>query len=197
MDQGKRYVAHKEMRDGTTGEKVSCDLRWTALRHPKYGKPLSCVKVRVKKGVMFLLTNDPVKTEDQAWEIFFSYCRRWQIETSFRYAKCEMSLESPRLWSLDARLKLLGMVILVYSFLLSLLDPSHHELIEALLRFKCHRTGKRCKNALAPLYRLRWALSRLWGDYRPRLTLFIPPSSDPLAVASLVCELERVSQNWG
>jgi hypothetical protein len=119
------------------------------------------------------------------------------IEWSFRYAKCELALECPRLWSLEARLKLLGMVMLVYAFLLSLLNPLHHELVEALLRFKCHRTGKRCQEVQAPLYRLRWALSRLWDDYRPRLTCFIPLSDDPLAVLSLMRDVERISQNWG
>jgi len=87
--------------------------------------------------------------------------------------------------------------MLVYCFLLSLLDPVHQELVEALLRFKCHRTGKRCQAVQAPLYRLRWALSRLWDDYRPRLTRFLPPSDDPLAVFSLVNEAERISKNWG
>jgi hypothetical protein len=104
---------------------------------------------------------------------------------------------APRLWSLEARLKLLGMVMLVYAFLLSLLDPVHHELIQALLRLKCHRTGKRCQNTPAPLYRLRWALSRLWDDYRPRLTCFIPPSDDPLSVGSFISHLERIQKNWG
>ena len=129
--------------------------------------------------------------------IFFSYRRRWQIETSFRYAKCELALECPRLWSLEARLKLLGMVMLVYAFLLSLLDPIHQKLIQALLRFKCHRTGKRCQNTPAPLYRLRWALSRLWDDYRPRLACFIPSSLDPLAFGSFISHLEQVQKNWG
>jgi hypothetical protein len=197
IGQGNRYLAHKEIRDPLTGQKMPCDLWWTAVRHPSSGEQLSLVKARVKQGVMYLITNDPVKTEAQAWEVFFTYRRRWQIETSFRYAKCEVALECPRLWSLEARLKLLGMVMLVYAFLLSLLDPLHHELMEALLRFKCHRTGKRCQNAQAPLYRLRWALSRLWDDYRPRLTCFIPPSDDPLAVGSLLSALERFQKNWG
>ena len=61
-----------------------------------------------------------MQTEDQAWEIFFAYKRRWQIESSFRYGKCELAMESPRLWSLENRLKLLGMVLLVYAFLLFL-----------------------------------------------------------------------------
>jgi hypothetical protein len=177
--------------------KVPCALWWTPVRHPSSGQQLYLVKARVKQGVMYLITNDPVKTEAQAWEVFFTYRRRWQIELSFRYAKCELTLESPRLWTLEARLKLLGIVMLVYCFLLSLLDPVHQELVEALLRFKCHRTGKRCQQVQAPLSRLRWALSRLWDDYRPRLTCFIPPSDDPLTVCSLIRDLERVQKNWG
>lgn len=197
IGQGKKYRAHKEIWDTHTGEKMPCDLWWSPLRHPQSPQQLFLVKARVKKGVMYLLTNELVSTEAQAWEIFFSYRRRWQIETSFRYAKCELALECPRLWSLDARLKLLGMVMLVYAFLLSLLDPVHQELIQALLRFKCHRTGKRCQNTPAPLYRLRWALSRLWDDYRPRFTCFLPASLDPLSISSLIRLRERVQKNWG
>ena len=197
IGQGKKYRAHKAIQDGATGEKMACDLWWTEVRHPSCSQKLYLVKARVKKGVMYLITTDSVQTEAQAWEVFFTYRRRWRIETSFRYAKCELVLECPRLWSLEARLKLLGMVVLVYAFLLSLLDPVHRELVSALLRFTCHRTGKRCKDTFAPLYRLRWALSRLWDDYRPHLTLFLPPSDDPLAAFSLISERERISQNWG
>jgi hypothetical protein len=194
---GKKYLAHKEIRDPMTGEKRPCDLCWTAVRHPSSGEQLYLVKARVKQGVMYLITNDPVKTEAQAWEVFFSYRRRWQSELSFRYAKCELALECPRLWSLEARLKRLGMVVLVYAFLLSLLDPVHDEVVKALLRFKCHRPGQRCQETQAPLYRLRWALSRLWDDYRPRLTCDIPPSDDPLAICSLIRYAERIFQNGG
>ena len=31
---GKKYLAHKEIRDPLTGEKMPCDLWWTAVRHP-------------------------------------------------------------------------------------------------------------------------------------------------------------------
>lgn len=197
IGQGKKYRAHKEIRDPMSGEKMPCDVWWTALRHPSSEELLYLVKARVKKGVMYVITNDPVTNEAQAWEVFFTYRRRWQIETYFRYNKYEFALECPRLWSLEARLKLLGMVMLVYAFLLSLLDPLQQEMIQALLRFRCHRTGKRCQNAQAPLYRIRWAVSRLWDDYRPHLTLFLPPSDDPLAAFSLLSERERISQNWG
>jgi hypothetical protein len=71
IGQGKRYLAHKEIRDPMTGVKMPCDLWWTAVRHPKSGEPLSLVKARVKQGVMYLITNEPVRTENQAWEVFF------------------------------------------------------------------------------------------------------------------------------
>jgi hypothetical protein len=103
IGQGKRYLAHKEIRDPMTGEKMPCDLWWTEVRHSHTSEPLYLVKARVKKGVMYLITNEPVKTEAQAWDVFFTYRRRWQIEPSFRYAKCELALECPRLWSLEAR----------------------------------------------------------------------------------------------
>lgn len=129
-----------------------------------------------------------MKTEEQAWEVFFTYKRRWQIETSFRSGKCELALESPRLWSFENRLKLLGIVLLVYAFLLSLLEDVYQELIEGLLRLKCHRTAKRCREALVPLYRLRWALSRLWDDYHPTLGSIVPPNLETIQVlASLRC----------
>jgi hypothetical protein len=98
--QGKRYLAQKEIWDSTTGEKMPCDVWWSALRHPHFGEPLYVVKARVKKGVMYLITNERVQTEDQAWDVFFTYRRRWKIETSFRSATCELALECPRLWAL-------------------------------------------------------------------------------------------------
>jgi hypothetical protein len=103
IGQGRRYLAHTLLRDPSTGEKMACDLWWSAVRHPSSEQPLYLVKARVKRGVMYLITNEPVQTEAQAWEVFFSYRRRWQIEMSFRYAKCELALECPRLWSLEAR----------------------------------------------------------------------------------------------
>lgn len=114
--------------------------------------------------------------------------RPWQIETSFRYGKCELALESPRLWSLDNRLKLLGIVLLVSAFLLFLLQEVHAERLHALLHLQCHRTGKRSQEALVPLYRLRWALSRLWNDSRPILGSLLPPNLETLlALALLRC----------
>ena len=110
-------MAHKQIRDTTSGLKIACDLWWTPVRHPKYTDQLYLIKARTQGHVCYLITNERVKTEEQAWEIFFTYKRRWQIETSFRYGKCELAMESPRLWSFENRLKLLGIVLLVYAFL--------------------------------------------------------------------------------
>jgi hypothetical protein len=185
---GKKYLAHKEIRDSHTKQKMPCDIWWAPVRHTAYAYSLYLVKVRVKKKVWYLITNEPVRTEEQAWEIVFAYRRRWQIETSFRYGKCELAMESPRLWAFENRLKLLSIVTVVYTFLLYLLEPIYQELVQSVLRFKCHRTGKRCQEVLAPLYRLRWAISRLWDDVHPLLGSLFPPNVQTIrALASLGC----------
>jgi len=185
---GKKYLAHKLIHDGHTGEKMQCDIWWTEVRHASYAYELYLVKVRVKKKVYYLITNEQVKTEDQAWSIVFTYKRRWQIEMSFRYGKCELAMESPRVWDFENRLKLLSIVTLVYAFLIHLLEPLYRDLVQTVLRLKCHRTGKRCREVIAPLYRLRWALSRLWNDSHPALGRFFPPDLATIqALASLKC----------
>ena len=65
------------------------------------------------------------------------------------------------LWEWENREKLLLIVTLAYSFLLSLLDSSLDLVREWLLRHYCHRTGKKYREAKVPLHRIRWALSRL------------------------------------
>ncbi len=77
---------------------------------------------------------------------------------------------------------------IVYTFLLYLLEPIYQELVKSILRFKCHRTGKRCQEVVAPLYRLRWAISRLWDDAHPVLGSLFPPNVQTIrALASFGC----------
>jgi hypothetical protein len=113
----------------------------------------------------YLLTSEPVYTSEQAWKIVFAYARRWQIEMSLRFSKCEMAFESPRLQAWEARLKFLLIASLAYAFLLSLL-PNTDFLFRLMSTF-CHRTGKWSRDISTPLYRLRLALSRLWLAFRP------------------------------
>jgi hypothetical protein len=85
-------------------------------------------------------------------------------------AKSELAFESPRLWKLQTRLKLLFIATLAFGFLLLLLLVDH-ELTQKLLCLFCHCTGKKLKQTELPLYRLRSALSRLWLLYPPNFAL--------------------------
>jgi hypothetical protein len=91
-----------------------------------------------------------------------AYARRWQIELTWRFGKSELAMQSPRVYATETRTKLLLMVTLVYAFLLTLLSQAQQTLRLALLRLGCHRTGAKCREAHAPLYRLRSALTHLW-----------------------------------
>lgn len=149
------------------------------VRHPDYAdKPLWLVVSRPGKGrtPWYLLTNEPVLCDEDAWRVVLSYKRRWEVESAWRYSKSELAMESPRLWNWENRLKLLMMVTLVYAFLLSLLEAGCASLRRWLLRWWCHRNGKWSLDTQAPLYRLRSAISRLWSDHHPSVSL-LPQTS--------------------
>lgn len=137
-------------------------IAYCSVTHPEFmQKQLYLIVVRDKKGhqsPMYLLTNCPVLDNKQAWEMVHSYMHRWNIEQSFRVGKTELGLESPRLWFWENRLKLMGIVTLVYDFLLSLLR-NWSSFIPFLFKKWCHRTGNRYRIATIPIYRLRLAIS--------------------------------------
>lgn len=134
---------------------------------PLRRQPLWLVVARRGQGQepWYLLTTEPVTTAEDAWRIVYAYARRWQIELCWRYGKSELALESPRVWSWEGRQKFLLLATLAYAFLLSLLRDDQMAVRHWLLRYWCHRTGKRSRETSAPLYRLRSALSRLWLAY--------------------------------
>lgn len=176
ITRGKRTLAHY-MLEHSDGTRQQIGVYFCPVRHPQLPLlPLWLVVSRQGKGrkPWYLLTTEPVLHPDQAWRIIRAYARRWQIELSFRYQKSELALESPRLHAWRHRIKLLLLASLAYAFLLTFLHDSCATLRSYLLDTFCHRTGKRCRDAPAPLYRLRHALSRLWLAY-PRH--FIPGNS--------------------
>lgn len=138
------------------------------VTHPASAELLWLVVARQGKGrePWYLLTTETVHSADDAWRVVFIYLRRWQVETTWRYGKSELAMESPRVWTWERREKLLLMATLVYAFLLSLLDPAMEEMRRWLLRCWCHRTGKRSREAPTPLYRIRSALGCLWQEHR-------------------------------
>ena len=176
---GKRAQEHREVYDVRLHRTRQMGINVLSFRHPGYAAPLWLVVARLGGGKepWYLVTNTPVTSLEEGWRMIFSYARRWQIELTFRSNKCELGMESPRGWKWENRMKLLLMVTLAYVFLLSLLHPLLQTRRLWLLRHWCHRTGKRCREATAPLYSLRAAISRLWLAYDPRDFLFLPKTS--------------------
>jgi hypothetical protein len=62
-------------------------------------------------------------------------------------------------------------VLLVYAFLLFLLEEVYHDLVTRLLRYTCHRTGKRCREARVPLLRNPFCIG--WACQRPTYTKWV------------------------
>ncbi len=170
ITQGKRSLSHRLIWDAQRHCHRQTGLYFCPVTHPDHPHtPLWLVVSRPGKGrpPLYLLTNEPLYSADDAWRIVFFYMRRWQVEMTYRFAKTELAMQSPRLWHWHTRLKLLLMVSVVYAFLLSLLAPHLADLRQWLLRHFGHRTGKRYREASIPLYRLRSALSRLWLAHPP------------------------------
>jgi hypothetical protein len=158
---------------------------WDARRHcyrkigilafsvydPVHQQPLWLVISRQGSGKKpwYLLTSEPVYSPDQAWKIILIYARRWQIEMSLRFSKCELGLESLRVFSWEVRQRLFLILALVHAFILRFLAPDFAELRDYLLNVWCHRNGERSRLVQAPLYRLRFALAFFWMRFPPPL----------------------------
>ena len=172
ITRGKRSQDHRQIWDLHRRQYRKTGIVAVPVRHPQGEDQLWLVVSRPGKGrkPWYLLTNEPIATPDDAWRVVMAYARRWQVEMCYRACKTDLAMESPRLWFWENRLKLLLMVSLVYAFLLSLLDQSLGPLVRELLRYWCHRTGERYRQAAIPLSRLRAALSALWLTHPPQFT---------------------------
>jgi len=167
------------------------------VRHPDYQGPLWLVVVRQGRGrePWYLLTNEPVETIAQAWEMVFSYVSRWKIEESFRFQKCELLIESVRLRTWQAQRKLLLLVTLAYGSLLAMLGPPLRMACCHLLQQWCQRADWRLWRVKAPLYRLRWSLGRLWQAHPPRWVGW-RPYRPPAHLTWPVCSLRWWMTLW-
>lgn len=164
---GQRSWDHRMVWDARRRCKRKTGIIAFPVHLPEDESPLFLVVSRPGYGrkPWYLLTSEPVHTSEQAWNIVFAYARRWQIEMSLRFTKCEMAFESPRLLAWQARLKFLLIASLAYAFLLSLLPNT--DFWSRLFSTFCHRTGQWSRDISTPLYRLRLAISRLWLSFRP------------------------------
>ena len=94
-----------------------------------------------------------------------AYARRWQIEMAFRNLKSELAIQSVRVYDWEARLKLLGMLTLAYTFLMDLMGQEGRTARDWLIDYACHRSGEHLRHVEIPFTRLRLALSKLWLAY--------------------------------
>lgn len=157
-----KAVASRIVRDKERKQNKRVTISWTKVCHPEHpDNELTLIIIRDKKnyqGPMYLITSLEVDDVKMAWEMMYTYFHRWEAEQGFRFLKSELGLESPRLWFWDNRMKLMGIVTLVYDFMLQMLRNWKNWVPLFLKRF-CHRTGKRYRGASIPLYRLRMAIS--------------------------------------
>jgi hypothetical protein len=169
MTRGKRSWEHRLIWDARRRCHRKVGIIAVPVTDREHGQPLCLVVARPGAGrePWYLLTNVPVHTPQDAWNIVLAYARRWNIEMSIRFNKCELAFESPRLQKWEPQMRLLLIATLAYAFLLSLL--AWDDIVSSLLHQWCHRTGKWSLKVKAPLYRLRFALSRLWLTYPPPL----------------------------
>jgi hypothetical protein len=173
MTRGKRSWGKRLLYDARRRCQRKVGVVAVPVFDPQHGQQLSLVVARPGRGQepWYLLTNEPVRSAEEAWHIVFAYARRWQVETMFRYSKSELAFESIRVQRWEPRLKLLLMASLAQAFLLRLLRPHYLPLTTRLLTNWCHRTGKRSRETPAPLYRLRMALGHLLLTHPPPLLL--------------------------
>lgn len=168
ISKGKRSWEHRLLWDARRRCQRQTGILAFPVSDPTHQQPLWLVIARRKgQSPWYLLTSEPAHSPQLAWQIVLAYARRWQVEMTIRYNKCELAFESPRLFSWQARQKLLWIAGLAYAFLLSLLIPALSPLSSWLLRTFCHRTGKRSRTTPTPLYRLRFALAFLWLSHPP------------------------------
>ncbi len=171
MARGKKKSLQGKLWWAKFGREISLTVKVRPVRHSSVPEvPLYLVIASAKEwdSPWYLLTNEPLERVEDALRIVQIYARRWQIEWSFRFEKCELGIEHIRVRGWEAHLKFLTAIPLVYAFLLSLLELESVLLRGWLLDRWDHQTGKRARQAVQPLYRLRRALSRLWGVYRPQ-----------------------------
>ena len=172
LSRGRRSWEHRYLYDTRRRCRRKTGVIAFPVTDPVHHQPLWLVVSRPKgRPPWYLLTNQPIRSPEDAWQIVFIYLRRWQVEMALRFDKCELAFESPRVQAWETQQRLLLITTLAYAFLVSLLDCSTVDIVTWLLRHWCHRTGEWQLTVKLPLYRLRLALSQLWLTHPPPLLL--------------------------
>lgn len=124
---GKRRSRDRLLWDSRRARWVQASVLLLSVRHREQPEVAWSLVVCRSAGRLpwYLLTNEAVTNEEEAWQVVFAYVRRWQIEQSWRYDKSELAFQRPRLWHWQEREKGLLIGTLASAFLLTLLEPCY------------------------------------------------------------------------
>jgi hypothetical protein len=93
ITRGKRSWGQRQVWDARRQQWFQAGVLAVPVQHPDYATPLWLVVSRPGKGrpPWYLLTEQPIESEEDAWQVVFAYARRWQIEMTWRYDKSELA----------------------------------------------------------------------------------------------------------
>jgi hypothetical protein len=94
---GKRGSAERLIWDSRRNRWVQASVLVLSVQHPEQPNVTLSLVVCRSAGRLpwYLLTNEAVTNEDEAWRVVFAYVRRWNIEQTWRYEKSELADHQP------------------------------------------------------------------------------------------------------
>ena len=116
ISKGKRSWEHRMLWDARRRCQRKVGIIAFPVFDPVHHQSLWLVVARRKnQSPWYLLTTQPIRCPDDAWNIVYAYARRWQVEMAIRYNNSELAFESPRLLQWQHRKKLLLIATLAYA----------------------------------------------------------------------------------
>lgn len=90
---GKRGWSERTIWESRRAQWVVASVLALPVGHPEHPEsPLWLVVCRSKgRTPWYLLTAEPISTDEDAWRVVFAYMRRWQIELTWRFNKSELA----------------------------------------------------------------------------------------------------------
>jgi hypothetical protein len=111
---GKRGWSERTNWDSRRPQWVHGSVLALPVTHPAYRDTPLWLGVCRRKGrpPWYLLTAEPITTDEDVWRVVCAYARRWQSELSWRFDKSQLAFQRPRLWPWQERAKWLAMATL-------------------------------------------------------------------------------------
>ena len=98
ITRGKRSQDHRQIWDTRRRQHRKAGIVAVPVSHPQLDDELWLVVSRPGRGrtPWYLLTNEPVSTNDDAWRVVLAYARRWQVEMCYRACKTDLAMGEPK-----------------------------------------------------------------------------------------------------